>query len=226
MSKNKTDKRTAETLTVIKKLKRRFQAKRRVKNFSLLPGLIFELFRTQWPVKESIRRVTLLEKKYVDWNEFRVTRLEVIRQDLGLSVGDLRFLAQVKRVLQNVYDALASFSVERFEQMTPSELIEFFEKTRIDAEIAAVALAAYMNVPVVALPDDVMRFIKRLGTFPNKSSRKRVRTFFQKMVEQGLIDAYQTYRLFQEQAEINCLPKDPDCRHCPVDAECRSARRF
>ncbi|MFC1582702.1 hypothetical protein ACFL4W_04110 [Planctomycetota bacterium] len=219
------EKRTSDIVKLINKLKRKYQAKRRVKNYDFMSGLVFELFRTNRPVTKAVKAVDSICRKYVDWNEFRVTPLKVIQHDLSMSNDDLRFLAQLKRAIQGIFETQSTFANEHYDEMGALDCVDILKEAGIDAEIAAVVVATYLDKAVMPLPDEILRIIKRLGIFPSKSSRRRVRSYFMKMGEEGLIDMYQTYRLLLHHAETACFIKEPDCRSCFLPGrDCRSAR--
>ncbi|MFH1708360.1 MAG: hypothetical protein ABIF71_10670 [Planctomycetota bacterium] len=218
------EKRIEDFRHALNTLKHRYPAKRRVKAYSFISGLMFELVLTRWPQKDAVQLIDRIEHLYVDWNEFRVTSLKTIAKHLGLTVHDLHFIARVKRVLQSIVDAGGSFHDAFFKDKPVGECLAFLAGAGLDEELGAVALVTYLGRPVMPLPDDVLHVIKRLGLFPAKSSRQRVRAFFANLNEDKALDLYQTYRLLKAHAEAVCRPKDPDCQACGRGIKCGRAR--
>lgn len=219
------DKKASDIVTLIRRMRRRYKSKRRFKNYSIISGLVFELFRTIFPMKQAMDYVDFIEKHYVDWNEFRLTPIQTIQKDLALETDDLTFVAQCKKILANIFSELSSFSLAYFSGQSGEECLELLKRAGVDSEIAAVVLLTYADKPVLPLPDGILRFIKRMGIFPNKSSRSRVRNFFFKLGDEGIIDVYQTYRLFLEHTEKICFLKSPGCSGCFVSKECKESKK-
>jgi hypothetical protein len=216
------DKRTEKTLRVIKKLARKYGVKRRVRNYPFITGLIFELFQSRWPVMESKEYVDILTSVYSDWNEFRHTPLKYIQEDLDISVRDIKFVAQLKKYLETIYSVWFSFKQEVFLDLEATECLSALSRQGLPKEITACAICTYLGKPILPLTDPVLRCIKRLDIFPSKASRKRIRTFFRKRGEEGLLDVYQAYRLFEEHSAALCFIKEPDCNACFLSRkECR-----
>jgi len=216
------DKRGQRTLAVIERLKKRYGTKRRFRNFPFITGLVFEIFQTRWDLKTSIRLMDAILNTYVDWNEFRHTSLKCIQKDLDIPLRDVAFIAYVKKLLTEIYLAVFSFSQERFEEFETAECLQFLTKHGVDRETAAAAMCSYLGKSVMPLTNPIVRCIKRLELFPSKASRKRIRAFFRKLVEENGLDMYQVYRLFREHAEEVCTAKSPDCARCVLmGKECK-----
>lgn len=216
------DKRTEKTVAIIKKLSRKYGAKRRVRNYPFITGLVFELFQTRWPAMEAIDCVEKVLSEYADWNEFRYTPLKYIQEDLDISVRDMKFVARLKKILNSIYSLWFSFSHEVYAELDPAECLVTLDGLGVPKEIAAAAICTYLENHLLPLDDPVLKCIKRLGIFPSKASRKRIRTFFRKRGEEGIFDIYQVYRLFQEHSQELCLLKEPDCKNCLLyNTECR-----
>jgi endonuclease III len=215
------NKKESKTISILKKLEKKYPAKRRIRNYDFMSGLMFELFCTHFPVMEAVKYVDSLMKKYVDWNEIRVTGLKQLKKDLNLSLIDLEFLSYIKMVLDNIYQAANTFAPEFFEEIEEEELLELLSETGIDTEVAARVLVTYLDKPVMPLPDEVLRVIKKLGIFPGKSSRKRVRMFFSGMANKEMIDIYKAFRLLLEHAQTICSSKNPECSKCFMSSGCK-----
>ncbi len=215
------NKKETKTLKLIAKLEKKYPAKRRIRNYDFVSGLIFELFCTRFPVMEAVKYVDVLLKKYVDWNEVRVTTLKQLKRDLNFSLIDLEFLSMIKMVLTNIFQVANSYSPEFFYELEDEECLELLSEAGVDMEVAARAMVTYLEKPVMPLPDEVLRVIKKLGIFPGKSSRKRVRMFFAGLASKELIDIYKAFRLLLEHAETLCDSKNPDCSACFMSSDCK-----
>ena len=219
------DKRTTMLLKILTKMKAKYPTKRRMKNFDFFSGMIFECFRKYFAPKEALKYMETIKQEYAGWNEFRIVSLKLIQEKLGFADVHLAHMAECKKMVTMLYDAMGTFSLDIFSEKEPLDCLDFLSESGLDTELVAQVLVSYVGFPIMPLPDNILRLIKRLDVFPQKSSRRRIRTYFAKLAHDDVIDLYQTYRLFLQYADEVCVGRDPHCKDCFIARDCKSAHK-
>jgi len=206
-------------LHAYKSLSRAYGKARKGRKLDAFEQLILCILAHRATETAAQKAMDLLKKEYVDWNEVRVSPLNVLGETLskvGIDTGAARAL---KAGLEAIFNKQYAMNLDFVEDAKPEDARRALRALDSipDQIIAAAILQIYDSQPV-PVDEDVARVVRRLGATKPDAAVSTVEKLLRSIVPKR--EAYNFFRAFVRHAHKVCQVATPACDTCTVRRIC------
>ncbi len=184
-----------------------------------LNQLILGLLYRVTSVRRATRALNELKRAFVDWNEVRVSHPAEVASVLSSGQWALDGSERLVWLLRELYQARSRTDLEFLSELTATQARSCLKSLSIvERDLADEVLLMSMGVPVLPCSTGATRMAHRLGLLPNDRATVKNQRALSRLFDEEL---YATVHLFFcDHADKVCLPDEPLCDRCPLEASC------
>jgi endonuclease-3 len=174
-------------------------------------------------VRRANRALGELKRRFVDWNDVRVSHPAEVAAALSSSRWAMDGAERLVWVLRELYEVYNQTNLDFLAELTPAQARSCLKRlTMVQRELADEILLLSFDVPLLPFPSAVARMCHRLGLLEDDRATVTNQRVLARMFEEK--DYQSLHLFFCDHAEKLCLPDEPLCGKCPMEAMCPSAR--
>ncbi len=165
-----------------------------------------------------------LKKRFVDWNEARVSTGKEISElcspiHLPESAG-----RNVQRALEKIYSDWNKLALDPLQEKNAKDAREYLQKFEgVSPAAIAYTMLYGLQKSAVPLTPPVLRVAERMGLVEEGSGVDRAQRSLERIVPSARMAAF--FELFQQHAEEVCHSKEPKCGRCVTVRLCGFRRK-
>ncbi len=193
------------------------------KQRSALEQLILSVFGQRTSVGQSTRALRSLKRRFVDWNEVRVSHpaelMSVLPGTNWARVG----AEQLVWLLRELYDRRSQLEMDFLADLTAAQARSCLQSLpMVQRDMADQVLLLSLGISVLPLSAEAARMCYRLGMLENERPTIRNQRAVTRLFEPELYTALHMF--FADHAGKLCAPEEPGCTDCPLAPHCPSSQ--
>jgi len=213
---------------IYERLGRSYGKRRRVRCGTLLEQLIITILSSDASESQAFRALLHLQKEYVDWNEVRVSDDLYLGSELSRMGVNSGAPVMLKNALENLLLETSTLQPEVLDTMAFDEMGELLAKIKLPKWVIASLLLMEararkpMGAVQVPIDEGVARMMWRMGF----ASTPRATVQIQECIRASMPDEeeHNFHRVAARFSREFCSDPVPNCRRCPIRAECSFPR--
>ena len=217
------DSRARKVTQALNRLETRYGAQDSPASYAPLEAFLAAILMDSIPRSRAHEALEQLKKRFVDWNEARVsTGKEIAEYCHPVHVSESAG-RNVQRALEKVYAECATLTLDEFKEKNAKEAREYLA-TFEGVSHAAVAYAMLYGLQKAAIPvtKPVLRVAERLGLVEDGCGAERAGRFLERVVPSARMATF--FETFSMHADEVCQQKEPKCRRCATVRLCAFRR--
>lgn len=170
--------------------------------------------------KKAERSMHELRRRFVDWNEMRVSWPGEIAETIGQRPDGREAAIRIKNFLESVCQELQELSLKFLLELTQKEAapyLNYLEKA--DPDAAAYLKIRSLGIAAVPLSPELRRVSDRIGLTLEEWDADEARERLEKVLPKEITINF--CQLAVEHAEVVCVPNKPACAQCVLRKDCR-----
>jgi len=188
---------------------------------SVLSQLIFSIIARNFTRKCADKAFLIFQKKFVDWNEVRISSVseisEVLEQVNAPNVE--RKAKNIKKILVDIYSDYHKISLEFVKSFSTEKTKKILQGLRgITPRVMDSVLLFALDYPVVPVVSPFARVIRRLGFVKLSATQKEIYKALEKLIPKTKIEKHS--RLLIHHGENVCMLQKPNCIKCILKKFC------
>jgi len=201
------------------RLEARYGAQKAPASYPPLEAFLAAILMDGLPRQRAHDALEQLKKRFVDWNEARVsTGREIADYCRPVNVPEAGG-RNVQRALEKVYAECTTLALDELKAKNAKEAREYLG-TFEGVSSAAVAYAMLYGLQKAAVPvtRPVLRVVERLGLVEEGCDAERASRFLERVVPSARTASF--FETFSQHGDEICLRKEPKCRRCATARLC------
>jgi endonuclease III len=187
--------------------------------------LILSIFYRHTSVRRATRALRELKRGFVDWNEVRISGLEETVSHLSSADWAWESAREIKEFLDGLFERRNQVRLDFFydDEMGIPDVRRFLRKLpHVDREMANEVLMLSLEKPVFPCSEPIARVCHRLGLLEDDRPTARNQQRLTRLFNEDFFPVL--HRYLCDFAGRHCLPDVPDCKGCPMEEHCNSAK--
>ena len=213
------DSRARKVVQALNRLEARYGAQDAPASYAPLEAFLAAILMDGLPRQRAHEALEQLKKRFVDWNEARVsTGREIADYCRPVNVSEAAG-RNVQHALEKVYAECSTLALDELKVKNAKEVREYLG-TFEGASSAAVAYAMLYGLQKAAVPvtRPVLRVVERLGLVEEGCDAERASRFFERVLPSARMGSF--FETFSQHGDEICLRKEPKCRRCATARLC------
>mgnify|MGYP006296424147 CR=1 FL=1 len=184
-----------------------------------LDQLVESLLWRYTSIRRGTRALRQLKRAFADWNEVRVSHLEEISSAMASTEWATQSAAQVKRMLETLFDLRSEMSLEFLQDLTRAQGRAFLQSLQgVTSDLADEVLLFSTDANLMPVNEDIARMAYRLGLVPNSRVTKKNQQRLGKLWDGEAYPA--VCQFFLDHAPSVCTEEEPDHEECVLEELC------
>ncbi|MEO0500679.1 MAG: endonuclease III [Pseudomonadota bacterium] len=224
------DDRTERLRDIHRRLIARFGRRLRPRGsrFSPLDQLVQGVIGAQTRTEVSNRSTREMLAHYGDWANAAAAPTHELQRFLETATFPERMAERLKSALTAIVDRCGGATLDHLHTMSVTEAMAWLEDLPgVGRKVSASVMnASTMNRPAMVIDSHHRRIVQRLGLVPPRADTARAYDILVPLLptEWSPEDMDEHHMLMKALGQTICRPTAPDCRACPVVAQCETGR--
>ncbi len=188
---------------------------------SVLSQLIFSIIARNFTRKGAEKAFALIQEKFVDWNEVRISSVSEITEVLeAVKAPNVEKKAKnIKKILVDIYNDYHKISLEFVKNLNPEKTKKILEGLiGITPRVRDSVLLFALDYPVVPVVSPLARVVRRLGFVDFDESQKKIKQKLEALFPKSKIEKYTKLLIYH--GEMICTLQKPNCKKCLLAKMC------
>lgn len=173
------------------------------------------------------RACSHLMKRFVDWNEVRVSRTGEVERALHPFIKNGRAVEVARTLiycLQQVFMMHGNLGLDEFARERPDALGSLMADLGcLTKEESALVMMLGLGQSVMPIDGDMLKAGKRMGFIRRTATKVQARHALENVLDGS--NLYVFYHALREHSRRVCLTDSPECDRCSVRRACKHAKR-
>lgn len=206
---------------VYDRLGKLYGKRRRINNGTLFEQLIVTILASESKESQAFRALTLLQERYVDWNEVRICPEEMLGEDLRKAGVNSDAPALLKKALEGLLLEFCTLEPNILDGITPNQFGAVLDKIKLPKSVSASLLLTQrplpeqMNVPI---DRGVARVMSRTGFVNTARATNQIKHSIRALLP--VPEEHNFHRVVGRLSRDYCHTGDPYCVRCPIRLDC------
>ncbi|WP_435016557.1 endonuclease III domain-containing protein [Tundrisphaera sp. TA3] len=205
-------------------LKKRYHAEPSPERLSVLEAVVYGICHEDVPRARAVEALASFQSNFFDWNELRVSSLAEIQKTLEGIPGAEERATRIRRFLRQLFEKTYGFNLDAQAKKPQKEAVKAFEDYEAFASDYILATATRLSLGGHAIPVDASmhRALDRLGIAEPGMDAATLRSTLERAVPKARGTEFAD--LIEELAHDTCVPGEPDCPRCELQAVCPTGK--
>jgi len=186
-----------------------------------LEQLIMSVFCRCTSVGQATRALRELKRRFVDWNEVRVSHPAEVASGLPATRWARDGAEQVVWLLRDLYERYSCTDLTFLEELTPPQARSCLQSLpTVQRDMADEVLLLSLGVPVLPLSPAAAQMCYRLGFLENDRPTLKNQRALSKLFDPRYYASLHLF--FCDHAQKLCTNEEPLCGQCPMKRHCKA----
>lgn len=203
------------------RLGKAYGKRRRVNSGTMLEQLVLTILASDNKEPQALKALAILQQEYVDWNEVRISPMDILHEDLCRAGVDSVASTMLKNALEGLLLEVSSLKPEVLDERSSQEISALLKRIDLPKSLSASLLLARSPAPSdisVPLDSGIARIMVRAGLAKTARAKNDIKRSIRAFLPEDEIHNF--HRVAGRLSREHCL-NEPSCIKCPIKWDCK-----